>query len=727
MAHLPDVNPRRDLALEFILRTGRNIFLTGRAGTGKTTLLRKIVQKTKKQHIIVAPTGVAAINAGGMTIHSVFQLPPSNFIPGNRPVDPDHFVTQAHLSKHQRMVKDRIDLLRNLELLIIDEISMVRADLLDAIDFTLRRIRRSQEVFGGVQVVVIGDLYQLAPVVKQNAWSVLQDFYASPYFFASLAWQKSNAFVIELDHVYRQTDADFVALLNRIREGVREDKDIHRLNEQLTGNPPRDEDIITLTTHNRKANTINSEELNKLEGETLELNAVVKGTFNKSAYPVPAKLTVKPGAQVMFVRNSMEGQWYNGKLATVVDLSGDTLYVEDAEERRIEVDREEWKNIKYKVDKGSKEIIKDELGTYLQYPIQLAWAVTIHKSQGLTFNDVILDLENTFAAGQLYVALSRCRSLEGISMTSRVEKYHIKIDELVKQYYEHQQLPDNIDQILLEDIKAQEDRLLSAAFDFSRIIAYTEDWHHYVLTEDVSSPKGKATKAQKIIEALEDLQTTAVKFQQQIHHLVSKGEDLGEEAASVIDRSEKAIIYFTNEIFGRAIVPLTGHLAKVKKEDKDRKYLKLLDYLLGEYWHAMTQLYDLQYSGQKILQRPPKHVRQKNFDMKRAIADAGSSRKGETYEVTLNLHEQGKTIEEIAQERAMSTSTIESHIGRWISRGKIDIRKVLTQDKLDAAVTAFMESPDAELSAIRPKLPILLTWGELRWVKAYVKNIQDKI
>ncbi len=715
-------NPRRDLAQQFMLRTGRNIFLTGKAGTGKTTLLRDIVFKTTKKHIIVAPTGVAAMNAGGMTIHSVFQLPPSTFVPSNVTMDPDRYVTRSHLATHQRIVKERIDLLRNLELLIIDEISMVRADLLDAIDFTLRRIRRSSEVFGGVQVIVIGDLYQLSPVVQPDTWQVLAEYYASPYFFSSHSWQQADAIVIELDQVYRQADEHFVSLLNRIRAGIRKDEDVHLINQNLTEHPPRDEDIITLTTHNRKADKINKEELDKLDTEPITLSAVVRGSFNKNAYPIPAEIIVKPGAQVMFVKNDPEGGWYNGKLATVVDMTGDTLIVEDSDDRRIEVDREEWKNTKYTVDKKTKDITKEELGSYLQYPLRLAWAITVHKSQGLTFDDVILDLENTFADGQLYVALSRARSLEGIVMTSKIQKYHIKVDDRINQYYQQHTLPADIDQTLLQDIKAEEDRRLARAFDISRILAYTEDWHFYILNNDVEQKKSRLTKAGKVVLALEELEAIAAKFKSQIEHIAATQADLGEQAAQILDRSAKAVAYFTDEIYARAVVPVNVHYAKVKKAQDERKYQRYLSQILGEYWHAIDTLYDLSYSNQPVYTDERKHKRQKTFDAKQAIAEAGSGRKGETYEITLELYKSGKSIEEIAKHRSLSAGTIEGHIGRWINRDEIKITDVLSKDKLDAAVTVLMDSPDAELSSVRSKIPLLLTWGELRWVQTYVRK-----
>ena len=309
-------NIERELAEEFILYTDSNIFLAGRAGTGKTTLLQEVLLKTKKKSVIVAPTGVAAINAGGMTIHSMFQLPTKSFIPSNDVIDRDFFINRNQLVSVQKIRKERRRLLQEIELLVIDEISMVRADLLDAVDFTLRRLRKNQQPFGGVQLLVIGDLFQLAPVVKESVWPGLNRYYKTPFFFSSIAWKHSNAITIELKTIYRQEDDEFINILNNIRNGIKNKEDIDRLNENFDHKLRADE-TITLTTHNKKAEAINQTELTRLESPPIKLKAKITGQFNESSYPTKETITLKEGAQVMFIRNHSDGLHYNGKIGTV--------------------------------------------------------------------------------------------------------------------------------------------------------------------------------------------------------------------------------------------------------------------------------------------------------------------------------------------------------------------------------------------------------------------------
>lgn len=719
-------NRERDLAERFILETDRNIFLTGKAGTGKTTLLREIITRTGKKHIVVAPTGVAAINAGGMTIHSVFQLPPSNFVPDTKPVDPDFYINRTHLAKHQKLVKERIDLLRNLELLIIDEISMVRADLLDAIDYTLRRVRKDAQPYGGVQLLVIGDLYQLAPVVNASVWSTLSSYYRSPFFFAAHSWQQADPMMIELQTVYRQSDPTFVDVLNRIRHGERSEDDIELLNTRYQADLIRDEDIITLTTHNRKADAINEKELAKLEGDEKELHAVITGTFGKSMYPVPPTIVIKEGAQVMFVKNSKDGQWFNGKLGKVVDFTEETIIVEDKEDKRITVGREDWQNTKYSVDKSTKEISKKDLGTYSQYPVKLAWAVTVHKSQGLTFDDVIVDLENTFAAGQLYVAMSRCRSLDGLVLSSRIAKHNIIADAAVVDYYLSHPLAEDIEEKLQVAMRQYDDKLLLRAWEMGRLEGYTEDWHYYILESDISSKKSALNRAGKVLQALEGVQQVAGRFKDQLRYILGQHNDSDIAQEQINDRCLKAIPYFVEQLYKQCMLPLYKHHEKVKASKTDRRYRYLLEDLLDEYWLQIDSWYTLRYRDQALYAGERTIKKQENFDPQKAMA-ATKAQKGETYLITLRMHREGMSIDAIAEERSLATGTIESHIGKLIRQGEIDITDVLDKEKLDASIPIFMDMPDAELTTIRPKLPLLLTYGEMRWVKDMVKKVLSEI
>ena len=413
MAQEIEENRERELAKQFALKTNRSLFLTGKAGTGKTTLLKEILDETDKNYLVAAPTGVAAINAGGVTLHSLFLFPFQAIIPELNPeLSVDLFCNYNGLTKHQKFNRAKLDVFLELELLVIDEISMVRVDLMDAIDVTLRRVRRNPLPFGGVQLLVIGDLYQLSPVVRQNVQHGLALYYSSPYFFDARAWKQVSALTIELKKVYRQEDQTFIDILNAVRNGDRDEAIVSKLNSRYNVDYDAD-NVITLTTHNRQANSINEEALAELDTKYVNLTARISGKFSENAYPTPEVINLKEGAQVMFIRNHPEGLYYNGKLGVITLISTTLMKIKGLDDdKTIIVEPVEWKNIRYELDSATDKIVANDIGSFKQYPLRLAWAVTVHKSQGLTFDKLILDVEKTFAAGQLYVALSRCRSLE---------------------------------------------------------------------------------------------------------------------------------------------------------------------------------------------------------------------------------------------------------------------------------------------------------------------------
>ncbi len=408
-----------ELAESYINNTGTSVFLTGKAGTGKTTFLHHICQTTNKRCIVVAPTGVAAINANGVTIHSFFQLPFSPFLPSLKNV-----LSEYSINKQHHIRKEKIEIIRTLDLLIIDEISMVRADLLDAIDDSLRRYRHSQRPFGGVQLLMIGDLQQLPPVVKDDEWELMKQVYTSPFFFNSKALQRTPFITIELTKIFRQSDSQFINLLNNIRQNKFDNDTLSLLNTRYLPNfqPDDSEGYIRLTTHNYQAQAINISKLESLRGESYSFEADIEGNFPEYSYPTDNVLTLKEGAQVMFVRNdsSPEKKYYNGKIATITSISNSNIIVEDREGNTIEVKRDKWENIKYTINKDSKEIEAEVDGSFIQYPLKLAWAITVHKSQGLTFERAIIDVGSAFTYGQVYVALSRCKSFEGLVLSSPI-------------------------------------------------------------------------------------------------------------------------------------------------------------------------------------------------------------------------------------------------------------------------------------------------------------------
>jgi hypothetical protein len=451
------------LAGEFVSNTGCNIFLTGKAGTGKTTFLHSIKKSSHKRMVVTAPTGVAAINAGGVTLHSFFQLPFGPFIPGS-----ENTRTQYRFSR------EKIGIIKSLDLLVIDEISMVRADLLDGVDSVLRRYRRSNLPFGGVQLLMIGDLFQLPPVVKDAEWQLLHPYYASPYFFSSSALLKTNMVTIELKHIYRQADSHFIELLNRLRNNRLDSSAVQELNTRHAPDfVPADRDgYITLCTHNRIADTINASRLGVLPQKVHRFKADIEGDFPEHTYPTAATLELKTGAQVMFMRNDLspEKRYFNGKIGTITRISGKDIWIkcpEDSEE--IEVEPATWENIDYTLDQKTLEITENKIGAFSQYPLKLAWAITIHKSQGLTFDKAIIDAQSAFAHGQVYVALSRCRTFEGMVLSTPLSSKGIKADAAVLRFSEEteQNFP-SVDILKVAKIQYQQ-QLLMECFDFQRL------------------------------------------------------------------------------------------------------------------------------------------------------------------------------------------------------------------------------------------------------------------
>jgi hypothetical protein len=485
------VNVNAGLALDYIDSTNTTIFLTGKAGTGKTTLLQQIKREAKKKLAVVAPTGVAAINAGGMTIHSFFQLPFGPLVPGGEGRPEVHYTPEKK------------ELLYHLELLIIDEVSMVRPDILDQVDLILRNVKESAYPFGGVQLLLIGDLSQLSPIIREEEWAMLGRFYASPYFFSSLVLQKMPYVRIELDHVYRQKEQAFVDILNEVRNQTITSSNLSVLNSRYQPNfvPAADDPYITLTTHNSIANKINLGYLEALAGETFDFKATIKGDFPKDAYPTETELKLKVGAQVMFVKNdsSAEKLYYNGKIGTVNRIEGNTVIVDG-----LAVETLEWSNIKYQLD--GEQISETNAGSFAQIPLKLAWAITIHKSQGLTFDKAIIDVSEAFAHGQAYVALSRCRTLAGMILRNPIAAQNIIGDPAVIRY--------NTQVRNQPDLEA--DRLRYAQFLLTELFNFNglkNRLHHFeqLLSNNITAVAEKTARQLKLHDA-ERIQKAAAYF-----------------------------------------------------------------------------------------------------------------------------------------------------------------------------------------------------------------------
>ena len=535
-------NPELELALQFIEKTDRNLFITGKAGTGKTTFLHKIKQESLKRMVIVAPTGVAAINAKGVTIHSFFQMPFGPILPNQI----------ANTSNAQRKFsKTKIDIIKSLDLVIIDEISMVRADLLDGIDQVMRRYKNRNKVFGGAQILMIGDLQQLAPVVRPNEWSLLQSHYNTIYFFSSKAYQEANVVSIELKHIYRQKNEDFIKILNEIRTDTLSDMSAKILNKNYNPSfsPTKEEGYITLTTHNNRANLINESELNKLKIKSSFFKAEISGKFNENAYPNAERLELKVGAQVMFIKNdsSTDKRYYNGKIGIITAISKESVTVKCANEiDEIVTEKETWSNINYSINEETKAIKEEMIGAFSQIPLRLAWAITIHKSQGLTFEKAIIDAEASFAHGQTYVALSRCTSLEGLVLKTPITSSAIINDNTVSIFNESVEENHPDESILNESEKHFQLNLISEILDYQPLL-YPITRLIDVFYNNRTSIKGDVIDHLQTVkdDGIVALMKISNGFKNQLNTL-SEDNVLPENSSQIQERFIKAITYFLN-------------------------------------------------------------------------------------------------------------------------------------------------------------------------------------
>ena len=615
-------NPELELALNFIEKTDRNLFITGKAGTGKTTFLHQIKKESLKRMVIVAPTGVAAINAKGVTIHSFFQMPFGPILPNQI----------ANTNQQRKFSKTKIDIIKSLDLVIIDEISMVRADLLDGIDQVMRRYKNRNKVFGGAQVLMIGDLQQLAPVVRPNEWSLLQQHYNTVYFFSSKAFQEADVVSIELKHIYRQKNENFIKVLNEIRNDNLSEDSAKILNERYDPNfsPTKDDGYITLTTHNNRANLINDSELNKLKTISAFFKADISGKFNENAFPNSERLELKIGAQVMFIKNdsSPDKRYYNGKIGIVTDVSTENVTVQCANEiDEIVTEKETWDNVNYSINEETKEIKEDVIGSFSQIPLRLAWAITIHKSQGLTFEKAIIDAEASFAHGQTYVALSRCTSLEGLVLKTPITSSAIINDKTVSVFNESVEENHPDESILNDSEKHFQLNLISELFDYQPFL-YPTTRLIDIFYKNRTSIKGD------VIDHLQTLKDDGVVALMKVsngfkNQLAQIAEDnvLPENSSQIEERFAKALDYFITQTKGNILKPLNAISFstdnKAVKNDFSKQFDSLQEKLLEKLFalQKMTNGFKVQdyleVRAKAVLQKTAPTAKKKKLSSKR--------------------------------------------------------------------------------------------------------------
>ncbi len=721
-----EVNRELQTAWEFVEKTGKSVFLTGKAGTGKTTFLRDVVMNSRKRAVVVAPTGIAAINAGGATMHSFFQLPLHPWVPGMK------FESKFAFSKEKRSI------IKTLDLLIIDEISMVRADLLDAVDSALRRFRNRSKPFGGVQLLMIGDLQQLSPVLTDEDMQFLSQYYPTPYFFSSRALSQIDYVTIELREVYRQQDEKFISILNSVRCGRPSADVIKELNSRHDPSfiPSPEAGYIRLTTHNRTADSYNEQQLACIDEPVHSFDAVIEGNFPELSYPTDARLELKVGAQVMFVRNdpTAEKRFFNGKIGVITDFFEEFIIVQcPDDEEPVAVEPIEWENCRYVINEQTQEIDTEVQGVFRQYPLRLAWAITIHKSQGLTFDRAIIDAAYAFASGQVYVALSRCRTLDGLVLASPIRQDAVITDHRVDDYIEGQESATLQSVSRLEEIKQEYYKeLIGQLFDFNELAGLQKR----MLGISTEFPSGTVVGlAQRHNDMLNALNSRVLPIGTKWQMLIRQKpyQEISSEAFA--ERIRKGCGYFLaelNDIYGEFL----DKTKDIKAENKElvRRY--------GNAWNDLsTELTSLQlllkamseipFSTENYLREHQKAVYEASGFVPKELKTPKKSKtpkekkekKEDTKVTSFKLYKQGLSVEKIAKERDLNRRTIIGHLAHYVAKGMIAVEELVPQSRIESVTEVISEIGTLKgLSAIKEACPSDVTYEDITLVIASLET-----